>query len=63
MTKKDYEAIAAAIAQAKMSTTDDGYSADTIDVAIYRVATNLASIMIADNERFDRAKFLRACGV
>lgn len=52
MTRKDYVAIAEAIAL---------YGSDTEDVRA--VAHAIASVMAADNPNFDRARFLDACGV
>ena len=60
MTKKDYEAIAAAIAHTKMLADSNGYGAYS---TLEEVAEQLAAVMAADNERFDRARFLKACGV
>ena len=55
MTRKDYVAIAAAIKTADRY--DDG---EQIAAAIVQ---NIAGVMAADNPRFDRARFLKACGV
>jgi hypothetical protein len=48
MTRKDYVLIAKAIQE----------SADKVEIA-----HALAAILGADNPRFDRARFLAACGV
>ena len=64
MTKKHFEAIAAAIAQANMlyGATQYGEQAPPRTV-LETVANNLATICAAENPNFDRARFLRACGV
>lgn len=67
MSKKDYVAVAAAmktevdsIKQCLDSGAKEWYSAK---VAMASVARDLAARFEADNPRFDRAKFLAACGV
>ena len=52
MTKKHYEAIASILA------IDTGY---TREVAI--IAERLADYFASDNPRFDRVRFLTACGI
>jgi hypothetical protein len=51
MTRKDYVAIAAAIARAQLNQD------------CQMVADCIADVMARDNPRFDRARFLKACGV
>lgn len=64
MSKKDYIAIASAISQ-----TDglaDGNSPDFFDgveMARRTIAERLADGFAQDNPRFNRARFLKACGV
>jgi hypothetical protein len=55
MSRKDYEAIAAIIKGARLYTSADD------PVAL--IATALAAAFAQDNPRFDRARFLAACGV
>lgn len=64
MTRKDYEAIALLIrAQQRPSKPDpDGYVAEHNN-AVENAAFALSYYMEADNPRFDRARFLKACGV
>jgi hypothetical protein len=63
MTKKDYIAIAGAINQSNyVPKADTGYAEGTAN-ACYTIAHKLAYIMERDNPRFDRARFLAACGV
>ena len=59
MTRKDYVAIAKAINLAR--TTNPESKAHQIAVA--DVALLVAGVMQDDNQRFDRARFLKACGV
>jgi hypothetical protein len=56
MTRKDYIAIAEAI----RLTTEDEYGRDSTGLAF--CASRIAHVMAADNPRFDRDKFLKACG-
>ena len=56
MTRKDYVMIAEVFAQfGNISTLEETIGAD--------LARNLADALQADNARFDRARFLTACGV
>lgn len=59
MTKKDYEKIAAALKQAKQDCDRDFNN--HVDVHYY-YCSNIAYILAADNPRFNRDKFLKACG-
>jgi len=54
MTKKDFELIAAALARCKPS---------ALNTAWYNVVYALADALATTNPRFDRARFLAACGV
>lgn len=54
MTRKDYELIAEVIRNA-----DEVASFDSREA----IAENLASALQRENYRFDRARFLTACGV
>ncbi len=61
MTRKEYEAIAAALHLAGIAVRiGAGKSAE---YAIRLAATHIAATMARDNPRFDRARFLKACGV
>jgi tetraacyldisaccharide-1-P 4'-kinase len=64
MTKKDYVAIAKALAETWHGCPFERleYSA-AWNNALTRAATNIADVMQADNARFDRQRFLVACGV
>lgn len=57
MTRKDYVLIADALKHA--AACDPG----TEGGGIYRAAVCIADALAADNPRFDRARFLQACGV
>jgi hypothetical protein len=58
MTRKDYVAIAAAIKE-----TGKYHEHDDAADALAFLARDLAATLAADNPRFDRARFLKACGV
>lgn len=63
MTKKDYEAIARAIKQSgEHQAVDEGYC-EGWQAAVSSVTHRVANVMQADNPRFDRSRFLKACGV
>ena len=57
MTRKDYVMIAEVINRSTGSLTESAF----IDFA--RMAEDLATELQNDNPRFDRARFLTACGV
>jgi hypothetical protein len=61
MTRKDYVAIAAAIHRTGMAVTIG--EKKTAEYAIRLAAFDIAATMANDNPRFDRARFLKACGV
>lgn len=65
MTRQNFEAVANAI-EAKMDASDPndesnffaGYARGIMDTA-----ETLADVFVANNPRFDRERFLKACGV
>ena len=61
MTRKDYAALAAGLREGVEATKacHSKDAQDAYEMAVYDVARVLA----ADNPRFDRARFLKACGV
>lgn len=61
MTRKDYQAIAKAIAKVRADRRG-GYGLD-IEArhAIEEIEDGLAAVFAADNPRFNRDKFLTAC--
>lgn len=68
MTKKDYEAIAYAINYGQLvrppvkSQAGSDYMTGAQDQR-YEIAIRLAAHMENNNPRFDRARFLKACGI
>lgn len=62
MTRKDYILIAQAIKDAKPASVKDDYG-NGLDVGVERAAFRLADALAVDNPRFDRERFLVACGV
>ena len=63
MTRKDYELIARVIRHEYTEAYVGAGPSLAEKSAIYCVASALANALQADNERFDRAKFLEACRV
>ena len=71
MSKKDYEVIAKAIReQADIAAWQkanpdkwDGNEPFGRRMAVIQIATAVADVMEADNPRFDRNRFMTACGV
>lgn len=68
MTRRDFELIANALKAAKPTAHPEGTEAAEIatlaeNVAWRNVALSFADHLSATNPRFDRERFLRACGV
>lgn len=64
MTRKDYVIIAACIEQAqKYNLWPTPQAAETAALMKRQIAYNCAAAMAHNNPRFDRERFLRACGV
>lgn len=65
MSRKDYIAIAKIIESAKAApaTGASGTWASGCDSAREVIASNLATLFAKENDRFDRDRFLAACGV
>lgn len=61
MTRKDYVAIAASIHRTGMAVNIG--KRKTAEYALNLVAIDVAAQMAHDNPRFDRARFLKACGI
>jgi hypothetical protein len=59
MSKKHYEALAAVIEETK----EDCAGAPFAQSALKMTAERIADYLATDNPRFDRARFLRACGI
>jgi hypothetical protein len=64
MTRKDYQAIAILI---KATIAPDSHDFDeaepTLLERITALAKGMADYMASENERFNRVKFLKACGI
>ncbi len=65
MTRKDYVAIAATLSQTKPIASDytDSSLYGIVHARWHFVAVKMADMLAHDNPRFDRARFLAACGV
>ncbi len=59
MSKKDYELIAAIIRQAG----NDAMGGYTAQGVVTQITQQFAELARADNPRFDRARFMDACGL
>jgi hypothetical protein len=57
MTRKHFEAIAEAVAESQTFTSCEA------EGQRFRLADALADVCAAENGRFDRGRFLRACNV
>lgn len=63
MTKRHLESIAAIIASERAMTRREGKNGVYAVACQDTVARRLADYFATDNGRFDRRRFLRACGV
>jgi hypothetical protein len=64
MTKKDYILIAATINARRPKQNESYYGLSVADAeTLNALARDFAINLAVDNPRFDRAKFLQACGV
>ena len=63
MTKKHYEAIAAAFNAARYDVKRKEYAQDDLQDGISYAAEHLADYLATENPRFDRERFLVACGL
>ena len=64
MTRKDYILIAAAIRETLLPEPETGIAPPDWQVfATHRVALRLADQLRQDNPRFDRTRFMAACGI
>ena len=62
MTRKDFEAIAAVLDQTRPPDLRDEYTMGRC-VGWKEVVSGFASMLVHHNPRFDRARFLTACGL
>jgi hypothetical protein len=65
MTRKDYVRFAAMLKQQRIDAMKPEYADQHSHYSSYcdGTARCTADVFAADNERFDRARFLKACGV
>ena len=65
MTKQDYIKLAAALKEAMLyaKSGDAGEQRDAAMVAVSYATARIATALQSDNSRFDRDRFLTACGV
>lgn len=63
MTRKDYELIARAFTLARPIAPPRNSSLRAAHYTLDAVARHLADALAFDNPRFDRGRFLAACGV
>lgn len=63
MTRKDYVLIATALKSARNIIPGPALDIDSYNHAADSAAYALANALAADNAAFDRARFLKACGV
>jgi hypothetical protein len=61
MTRKDYQMIAGAFAES-LDRVDGGHQMSEW-LAVSGAALAVSDVLAADNPRFDRVKFLEACGL
>lgn len=61
LSRKHYEAVADILLDSANDGAEPTY--DQHDRAVLSVASRLADYFASDNERFDRGRFLKACGV
>jgi len=57
MSRKQYRDMAAVIKEV------GDYNLDSAEAALEAIASGLATVFVIDNPRFDRARFLEACGI
>lgn len=63
MTRKHFEALAAAVRATRKAQHEAGGDPVTVDATLDRMADELATMLRMENPRFDRARFMTACGV
>ena len=63
MTKKDFEAIARCISDGALINCATASDVEMNSATRGKIARQLADVCASDNPRFDRARFLKACGV
>lgn len=63
MTRKDYIRIAAALKAARVANPLSNASKAVYNNGVDNAAHRVADALVEDSGRFDRARFLEACGV
>ena len=63
MTKKDYIAIAAVIRDGALINLETLRDVEVNGQTRRQIAGTMANMLSRDNDRFDRERFLKACGV
>lgn len=63
MTRKDYEKIASVFNAYKVNPTVENQFECGFATAIHNLAESTAYMLSQDNPRFNRARFLKACGI
>lgn len=63
MTKKHFEAIAALFANANLSVVDEHGNPQAADIVMADLCHDTADYFETENPRFDRDRFLAACGL
>lgn len=62
-SKRDYVAVARIIRDARDDWGSPTTRDDPVSTALGQVASGLCSVFASDNPRFDRERFLAACGL
>jgi hypothetical protein len=63
MTRKHFEAIAALLNNANLAVVDENGNPQAADIVVADLCNATADYFASENPRFDRAKFLTACGL
>ena len=63
LSKKNYEAVAELLRTQVIPGPDESVEEQTWNDAVEVIASDLAGYFAADNPRFDRGRFLKACGL
>lgn len=61
MSRKDYQSIAAALCETQPAVVDGDRCNDALRNQWQATVSAIADVFAADNPRFDRVRFLRAC--